>query len=446
MLTTRYHPSAYATASPVASLWATDMTPPRYAALQQDHHCDIAVIGAGYTGLSAAYHLSLAQTANVCVLEAAQPGWGASGRNGGFCCLGSTKLSYSQLIRRFGLNATRHFLTVQQEAVALVQTLAEREHLPIAAVGTGEFILAHKPARAHRLRAEQTFLQETLGLPATYHAGSELAALGLGGAFHAALHYPVGFGLHPLRYVSGLAAAAVRHGAQLYGDSPVHAWTRHGHQHVLHTPGGTVTAERVIVAGNGYTPEHLHPALYGSTLPALSNIITTRPLTEAEQAAQGWQTLTPACDSRVLLHYFRRLPDGRFLFGGRGGLSASPAAARALQARLTHTFRQLFPAWRAVEITHFWRGLVCLAADRLPHIGPLPADPTVLVGMAYHGSGVAMATWAGQALARLCQGETDTQVLPIILRQPLPHFPLPVLRLFYLRAAYAGYHVQDEWL
>ena len=137
-------------------------------------------------------------------------------------------------------------------------------------------------------------------------------------------HY---FGLNPLRYVRGLAAAAVRRGAAVHAGTPVTAWQRTGDRH-LTTPGGTVTAERVLVATNGYTPEGLDPALLrGRVLPALSSIVVTRPLTLAEQAAQGWTRPALVADlARNLLFYIRLLQDGRLLFGARGGVDASPDA------------------------------------------------------------------------------------------------------------------------
>ena len=185
-------------------------------------------------------------------------------------------------------------------------------------------------------------------------------------------HY---FGLNPLRYVRGLAAAAVRRGAAVHAGTPVTAWQRTGDRHRLTTPGGTVTAERVLVATNGYTPEGLDPALLrGRVLPALSSIVVTRPLTPAEQAAQGWTRPALVADSRNLLFYIRLLRDGRLLFGARGGVDASPDAFARRCAWMERRLGEKFPAWRGVTIEHAWWGLVCLARDLLPHLGWL--DPS----------------------------------------------------------------------
>ena len=138
----------------------------------------------------------------------------------------------------------------------------------------------------------------------------------------------------------------------------------------------------------------------------------------------------------------RLLPDGRFLFGGRGGLGDDPLARIAFQKRLHADFRAAFPAWRGVEVTHFWRGLVDVASDRVPHCGPLDDDPSVLVGCAYHGSGVAMATEIGARLAALAVGEPSA--LPAFMTRPPPRFPFPGIRTLYLAAAISIYALEDR--
>jgi glycine/D-amino acid oxidase-like deaminating enzyme len=205
-----------------------------------------------------------------------------------------------------------------------------------------------------------------------------------------------------------------------------------------------VRTAKVIVATGGYPPETLNKAVAGRVLPVLSNIIVTRPLTPDERKAQGWTSTQTVCDSRALLHYFRLLPDGRFLFGGRGGLGGDAASASAFRARLTADFRATFPAWREVEITHFWRGLVDLSADLAPHCGALEDNPGVLMGCAYHGSGVSMGTETGAQLARLAAG-LDTPALPGFMRRPPPRFALPALRKLYLAGALASYGLQDRF-
>lgn len=407
--------------------------------------CDVAVVGGGYTGLSAALHLQRDHHLSVRVLEAGQPGWGASGRNGGFCCIGGAKLSYAAMIRRFGEEETRRFVNVQQEAIALVEQLASQEQVELNPRGEGgEVCLAHRPNRARPLQEEAAFLNRTFGIGAHWLAPGELAARGLGTSLHGGLYSPLGFGLHPLNYARSLAGAAIRHGAILHGRSEVMTILREGRHYRLHTSGGSVRAARVVLATNGYARERLLPSQAGRRLPVLSNVLVTRPLSQEERAQQGWSRTLLAYDSRDLLHYFRLLPDGRFLFGGRGGVSGRPQDVARQRAWMEARFRDIFPAWRHVTFTHFWNGLACLAADRLPHVVELTESPGIFTAFAYHGNGVALGTWSGRAVAALVAGK-DPQ-LPAPLRQKPPRFFMPTLRLHYLRAAYAAYRLKDEWL
>ncbi|HEY9648730.1 MAG TPA: FAD-binding oxidoreductase, partial [Chroococcidiopsis sp.] len=207
--------------------------------------------------------------------------------------------------------------------------------------------------------------------------------------------------------------------------------------------GGTVRAKRVIVATNGYTDDRLHPGMRDRLLPMMSNVITTRPLSQAELEAQGWLTETPIYDTRNLLFYFRLLSDRRILFGSRGGTRGSAAENNRRRAEMTKAFREFFPAWQEVEISHFWTGLICLSAALTPHIGALNEDPSVGYALAYHGNGVAMGTWSGRAIAQLAAGRSSPASLSAVVRQPLRPFPLPQLRVWYLRAMYAVYGLQD---
>lgn len=435
--------------SPVPSYWSasarlpTSPCPP----LSGEASCEVAILGAGYTGLSAALHLARGHGIDTRVLEAMEPGWGASGRNGGFCCMGAAKLPWPAMIRRHGLGDTRRYLACQQAAVALVRETIQREGLEVNISGEGEMTLAHRPNRVATLAEEQRFLSEVLGLETTLLTREALAERGMAGpGFHAGLHNPTGFGLHPLDYARGLAMAAHHHGARIHGHSPVIGWETEGNRHRLYTPRGSLLARRVIVASNAYTPEALHPRLYGRLLPALSNILVTRPLSEAERADQGWSSPQMAFDSRELLHYFRLLPDNRFLFGGRGGISTSAGAQRRMRRRLQRSFWRLFPAWREVTVEYFWSGHVALARDLVPHVGRQSDDATVLHALAYHGNGVAMASWSGRAVAGLVVGDAGVErELPALVRRPPPRFPLAGLRNVYLRAAYLGVWLRDEW-
>src|SRR4051794_4491240 len=396
-----YHAAHYDRERPLGTYWEATAgpEPAGLEPLARDTACEVAIVGGGYTGLSCACHLARHGIGAV-VLEAGPIGWGASSRNGGFCGLGGTKLGYGTVADRFGLEAARRYFAAQKAGVALVRDLAAAEGFDIEPTGEGEHYVAHKPSRVAALHAKAELVERLFGERWPVWTRDELAERLLDAPeAHACLVVPHYFGLHPLRYVRGLATAAARAGAAVHPRTPVLAWKRTGAGHRLRTPAGTVTAERVVFATNGYTPEDLDPALAARTLPALSSILVTRPLNPDEQAAHRWTKPALLADSRGLLFYIRLLRDGRLLFGARGGTDASPAAFEGRVRWMRKRLAEKFPAWRDVEVDHAWWGLVCLARDLAPHLGWLDPEWRSPAALAYHRGGVAVSTMVGRAAA-----------------------------------------------
>jgi glycine/D-amino acid oxidase-like deaminating enzyme len=406
------------------------------------------VIGAGYTGLAAAYRLAGTHGLDTVVLEAERIGWGASGRNGGFVLITLGKVALEDRIQQWGLEAARRSIAIGDEAVETVRELIAKEQIACDPQVDGSLLVAHAPHVAADLRDRVRLYHEVLGYRGVEFLDRDrLEHDGYlrGPSAHGALRTWNAFGLHPMKYVRGLAAAAMRRGAALCEASPVVKWRREGADHVLETPHGAVRARKVVMATNGYTPEDLHPFFRGRLLPAKSNIVVTRPLTPAEWRETGMLTTQVYSDTRKLLFYWRRLPDDRMLMGGRAGVLDTPRAARARHHRLLDAIAQKWPALRGVGSDYFWHGNVCLSYDLMPHVGTVEDDPSVAYAMAYLGSGVAMSTYSGGLAADLVTGKDVPRDTPLTSASLVP-FPLPFLRPAYLAGAYVAYGAKDRWL
>lgn len=437
-----FEPAAYDTAAAVPSLWEETAPPaPKTPPLKSDAQADVAIIGAGYTGLNAALQLAEEHHLSCVVLEAGRPGWGASGRNGGFACLGGALLDRAQEIARYGLEETARHRALQKAAVARVADNLSRYDIDADTHSEGELELAHTPRAFTHMVEEAAFAERHFGLSSQVIPPDGLAEIGVSAGFYGGVRLKCGFALHPLKYARGLVRAALAAGVAIHGGSPATDIRAEGGGWRVITPRGAVRARQVILATNGYAPDDVPPRLGLRTLPLFSSIMVTRPLERDEMQAQGWTTDLMAYDSRILLHYFRLLPDGRFLFGRRGALSATDRAVEQARRDIRRDFERMFPAWRDVETTHFWSGLVCLTRNRHQYIGPVPDMPGAFAAFGYHGNGVAMASEAGRLVADMTAGKTPD--LPRIVTEFPPEFPLPGLRRLYLRAATMQYAIRD---
>lgn len=438
--------SQYDWSRPVESYWETQRAShPAVDAPQllNDEVAEVAIIGGGYCGLSAAYHLAR-DGVDVRVLEAGPIGWGASGRNGGFCSIGGTWLGPAELTGTYGEAETLEFYRALVDAVRLVEQVAREESIDLGRQGDGVWTFAHKPGRMRELEAHAAVLAR-IGVPSRVVSASAFEAEAFSCAERfGALHESIGFGLDPLAYCLGLGRAAVRHGAKVHSHSCVTATAREGKTHRLVTASGSLRAKSVVIAANGWLPEELFPELAGRALPLLSNIVTTRPLSEGELQKQNWQTQAPASNTRAHLAYLRLLPGNRLLFGGRGDTTGKPSGGIAMRRLLERRMGELFPGLRGVETTHSWRGFIAATTRLTPAIGELPSDPSVSFAFGCHGNGVAFMTWAGRELARRI---TDTErTLPAPFHGLPPRFPLRSLRLWQLRAMLARAYFEDAFL
>lgn len=362
---------------------------------------EVAIIGGGFTGLSAALHLARDHGISAVVLEAGDLAWGASSRNAGFNTLAATKLGIRDIYARWGSAAALEFFSAQHEGQALVYELAQLEGFDVEACGDGTYMVAHTHKAWANLQEEIKDWKNLTQIPCRLLDREEFALHGHAGTEQfGALHWQSGGGINPLAFSGGLARAAKKHGAQIYTHSQVQAWEKTAHGHLLQTASGRIHAHQVIVATNAYPLPNQPGQLQRRVLPAISNILVTKPLSEAQWAEHAYSTFNPIFDARHLLHYYRRLPDNRLLFGARGDLSGTDADAALMQQQLHLAMARKFPAWAAVETDYFWRGLVAVTRKMVPSLGQLQHDPSVWYGLGCFGNGVNTMPWMGRTLAR----------------------------------------------
>ena len=411
--------------------WDQTCDLPQTPELEADLTADVVVIGAGFTGLNAALTLAK-EGVDVVVLDAQQPGFGASGRNGGFCCLGGGVAPDAWLDARFGKEARLEWRRGEVAAVAHVSALIAHYGWNVDRHSQGETLMAHRPMALEHKNAEENY-----GVTPEVLDHADLASAGMAGPFYGAITMPIGFALNPRKYVAGLLEALRAHGVRVFGRSPARLEGKGAK-----TPKGRVTAERVIVCTNGYSSETVPTWMAGRFMPVQSNVMVTRPLSDDELQRQGWTSQQMCYDTRNLLHYFRLMPDGRFLIGMRGGLLSNPGSEAAARRKLRRAFDALFPAWAHVETAGAWSGMLAAARGMLPFIGEIPGSPKILTAMCYHGNGVAMGSYAGHLVAQNALGRSD---LPKVIRKPLMRFPLGRFRRGIMPPLYAGMVLADRF-
>jgi glycine/D-amino acid oxidase-like deaminating enzyme len=352
---------------------------------------DVLIVGAGYTGLSAALTLARAGR-SVLVLDAGDPGQGASTRNGGMIGSGH-RVGFDDLAGKYGQAAAIAILKEGLAALDYTTDLIGREKIDCQFTRSGRFRAATRPADYEAMAREIERLRSAIGLQADVVPHAEQHTEIGSDAYHGGCVYHRHGGLHPALFHKGLLQRAVTAGAEVIGRTAVTRIERSGHGFSVTTAAGTVAAHNVAIVTNGYT-DAAAPALRRRVVPVASYIIATEPL-----AAEVLTHLIPRRRMIVETHrrhgYYRISPDGqRLLFGGRAALRLIDTRASA--ARLLGFVQRLFPELAGVRVAHSWTGFVAFSRDGLPHIGVCDG---VHYAMAYCGSGVAMAPYLGYKVA-----------------------------------------------
>lgn len=360
------------------------------------HEADVAIVGAGYTGLSCALHLAT-RGLKVAVLEAQYAGFGASGRNGGQVIPGQ-RVDQVELERRYGEMRARALFDLAVEAVALVRDLI-RQHAIECDARDGHIVAAVRQAHARDLESYVEHLAKRYAhTTARYVKADEMPAFVATKNYKGGLFDASGLHLHPLNYAIGLARAAESAGAAIFENARVMSIER-GAAVKLETSSGAVTAKFAVLAGNAYLGG-LVPEIARKIMPISNYIAATEPLGDARAKA-----LIPSgaaiADTKFVLDYYRLSADGRLLFGG-GETYGDRDVDNVAELVRPHILR-VFPQLDGVRIDHAWGGRLAITMPRMPHLGRLA--PNLYFAHGYSGQGVAIATLAGKLIAEAITGQ-----------------------------------------
>jgi len=360
----------------------------------------VVIIGAGYTGLSAAHHIALSGREPL-IVEANTLAWGASGRNGGVVSP-KFRVGFPTLMERFGRDTALHMYRTGYAAVDSLVEMVDSLGLSGAQLHMGGHIAAaHNVHALGGLESTANWIKRETGGTSSLMISAEQVREATGSKiFAGGLLTPKAGGIHPLNFARGIAKSLTERGVKLYINSPANQVRHEAGRVIVMTPQGRVSARQVIYATNGYSDQtRATDTLHRRLIPFRSAIIATEPL-PADVLAQIMPGGQVCGDTKRMLRWFRVVGD-RLIFGGRGafGKNDSESAFRTLQ----RSMGEVFPILRDYQIDFRWSGLVAMTLDYLPHAGQL--DERSFYAIGYNGGGVAMSTYMGGQLAKMTAGE-----------------------------------------
>ena len=423
-----------------SNYWLTTASLPAATAGDLSSRTDVAVIGAGFTGLSAARILAK-RGAQVAVFEANSIGWGASSRNGGMVLTGM-KLGVETLAKRYGMELTRRMYAASLASIDLVEEIVREENIDCSFSRCGHLEVACKQSHFDTYERSVEIIAKEFNHKLRVVPRNELAAEIGSSLYFGGLVDETSAGVNPAQYVAGLARAALKAGARVYEDARVKDIERSSREGAagfeLKTSRGNIFSKNVLVATSGYTSKTT-PALQKKIIPIGSFIITTERLPETLA-----RELSPRnrmiYDSKHYLHYYRLTPDNRMLFGGRAAFfPETKDTIRRSAEILRREMVEVFPQLHGARVEYAWGGTLDFCFDTMPHAGDLDG---MHYALGYAGHGVAMATFLGAKIAeKICGGNPDIPYGAI----PFPGAPLGLYngKPWFLPFAGAYYKVLD---
>lgn len=425
---------------PTTSVWSENPAVAYPSLPQGTTRADVAIIGGGLSGLSAAYHLLESRPgARIVVLEADRLGAGASGRTTGMLGPGVGQ-SFASLVKRLGHSKAQALYRATLRAVEYVRDLVGAEGIECDLEMTGQLVIARSNGSLARLAAQAALFD---GCQFPYEAlddGGLARCIRLSPATErtrpergpAALRLPLAGILHPMKLVAALAERVISRGGLIFEGTRAARLSDGRPVRIEVEGGGEVIAADVVAATAGYTPGI--GLLHGRILPVHLQVLVTEPLTGAARDAVGWRGREGILDARRVFNYFRLTADDRIVFGGgspryrwggrTGGRDADGAVALE---RLRGEMLRTLPAGASPAIAKGWTGVIGYVADAIPAIQRSKRNPAVVHVVGWCGHGVALSVASGQWVSALiCDGAANED-LPWF-RNDLPLIPSEVAR------------------
>lgn len=407
---------------------------PKRAQLKGSQNCDVCIVGAGFTGLSAALHLAQ-KGYSVKVVEAHRVGWGASGRNGGQVGTGQ-RMDQDYLEKNYGKENAKAYWQISEEAKTLVRDLI-KENGSNCNLEDGIIHADHRARYLDESKAYADKLNQEYGYDKIrFLSGNDLSERVKSPTYHGGTLDEGAFHINPLAYALGLAKAAENAGATIYEMSEV-THVQEGQKIEVKTSGGNIKADYLIYACNGYLGK-LNNKIASRVLPINNFVITTEPLSD-ELRAKVMPTKAAVADSKFVVNYFRMTHDNRLLFGG--GENYGYRFPSDIKAFVQKPMLEIFPQLADTKIEFGWGGTLAITLKRLPLFEQLAGN--ILTCTGYSGHGVALASMAGKIAAEAIHGQASR--FDLMAQLQTPRFPGgTLLRYPMLIAAMTWFSMRDK--
>ena len=406
---------------------------PINAPLKGSHKADIVIVGGGFTGLASAYHLSeLFPEKKIVLLEGACCGYGASGRNGGFCEAGAPGLM--DYVREVGPERGRKAFDATLYGIAQIKRLIADHKLECDFEENGMLEAAITDEQAADLeRQRETYAG--LGIETKVVTGSDLRSEVNSPRHVAALIMPHGAILNPAKLARGMKPIVERRGVEVRERTLVLRVTP-GKLHHIETEMGDITAPVLVLGLNGYAPKL--GFFQNRVMPLCSYVVATEPLSAAQWESIGWKNRRGIADMRVLFDYQRPTADGRIVIGGSdypyyANDALSSGNNKPVIELLTRSLFTTFPQLEGLRIDHAWGGTMGFSLDFVPSVGVMGEHRNIYYGVAYNGEGVAFSQTAGRIIAELMAGESSPLTDLFVVNHKLPYMGPRSLRLLMAR-------------